>query len=182
MAVFKFFRDHNVEISKEDLEKISTVFNKMKLSVREVKRCVERIITLMKSSDNKNLELYAYVACRYDKDFDKIADMKHINDYDHEEGQLFSKRMKLFENFCENCRGIPSNKKIGNACINIARKFCITKYIETDFRVFDYSTLQNNIRDYYQVICKDSGNAKKLAEIFLSDLFEEIDKALENTK
>ena len=58
----------------------------------------------MKFSNNKNLELYAYIARRYDKDFDKIADMKRINDYD-EESQLFSERKEQFEKFRENCVG-----------------------------------------------------------------------------
>ncbi len=176
MAVLKFFQDNNVEISKEDLEKISTVFNKMKLSVREVKRCVERIISLIKFSNNKNLELYAYIACRYDKDFDKIADMKYINDY--EEGRFFSERSKQFEKFEENCVRLQSNGNIWESCVKICNEFCITKYIKMGF----YSTLQNNIRDYYQVMCKDSGNAKKLAEIFLSDLFAKINNVLKSTK
>ena len=179
MAVLKFFQDNNVEVSKEDLKNISTVFNRMKLSVREVKRCVERTISLTKSLSNRDdLELYAYIACRYDKDFDKIADMKYINDYDNEEGQLFSDRCKQFEDFCGNCIYSQSNKNIRNSRVNICREFCITKYINVGF----YRMLRNNIRDYYQIICKDSGNAKKLAEIFLSELFEKINNALKSTK
>ena len=77
----------------------------MQLSVRELKKCIERIISLIKFSNNKNLELYAYATCRYGKDFDKITNMKCINDYDDEESQLFSERKEQFGKFRENCVG-----------------------------------------------------------------------------
>lgn len=182
MVVSKFFKDNDREVSKKDLQKISDIFRRMKLSVREVKRCVERIISLMKSPSGKdNLELCANVACRYDENFDKIKDMKYINDYDNEGNQAFSERSKQFENLLGNCMYSPRNNNIRNVCVEICREFGITKCIETGVGMF-YSALQNDIRTYYQIICKDSGNAKKLSEIFLSDLFEKINSVLKNAE
>lgn len=182
MAVLKFFQDNNVEVSKENLEKISTVFNRMKLSVREVKRCVERTISLTKSLSNRDdLELYAYIACRYDKDFEKITTMEYIYDHYDEKEQLFAARKDSWSIFLSTCKYDSSNEKIWRGCAKIAQEFCIIKYVDVRFGV-PYNTLQNNIRKYYQIICKDSGNAKKLAELFLSDLFEKISAVLKNTK
>lgn len=197
-VVSKFFQDN--EVSKIDLERISIVFNGMKLSVREVKRCVERTISLMKSSYIGFLELYAYIACRYDKDFEKIPPIEDVYDpYDEKERlekaeiyynlniynpcdekeQLFSKIVDLWNSFLSKCKYGSKNEKIRDNCIKIAHEFCIIRYVNDGI---GYKGLQDDIRDYYKIICKDSGNAKKLAEFFLSDLFEKISATLENTQ
>lgn len=79
--------------------------------------------------------------------------------------KVLSKRDKLFRRLC--------NIPIHNACVEICPEFCITHYVGYG----SYDILQNNIRDYYQVICEDPGNAKKLAEVFLSEFFGKINNA-----
>lgn len=176
-VVSKFFQDN--EVSGRDLERISIVFNGMKLSVREVKRCVERTISLMKSSDIGFLELYAYIACRYDKDFEKIPPIEDVYDPYDEKEQLLSERRNSWNSFLSKCKYGSKNEKIRDNCIKIAHEFCIIRYVNYGI---GYKGLQDDIRDYYKIICKDSGNAKKLADFFLSDLFEKISAALENTQ
>lgn len=103
--------------------------------------------------------------------------MKYINDYGDEENRSFAERMELFKKFSENCRFPITSKKISVVCNKIRDEFYIKKCIDD---IGDYQSLRNSIRGYYQVICKDSGNAKKLAEIFLSDLFEKINSVSQN--
>ena len=182
VAISKFFQDSSRKVDKEYLNEVSSVFSRMRLSLREVKRYVERIISLMESSSaGRNLKLYAYIACRCDKDFDKVANMKYIDDYDLKEELLFKKRYEQWEEFLNNYhyRERQSNENIRYAYVEIDNEFYIERYI-IDY--ISYDILQNDIRSYYQVICKDSGNAKKLAEVFLSDLFEKINDTLTNTK
>lgn len=158
--VSEFFQNNNCDISKEDLEEISVMFSGKKLSSRKTKICTERIISLINGiHDEKDLKLYSYIACRYDNDFEKITEMNCIDDDGSEANQLFSQRESRLERL-----------KDGNN-LEIAREFYITKYVYRGF----YKNLRDGIRKCYQIICKDLGNAKKLTEIFLSDLFEKID-------
>lgn len=180
MAVLLFIKEYGHEISKKDLINISSIFEKKKLSIREIKKRVKRVMELDKSFPlRRNLELFAYISCRYDEDLNKIKDIKYIHDHYYKTQQIDYKRIVLFRNFLNRYKELQKDRKKWSNYEHIVKSFCITKYVD-EAENASYGDLIDHVREYYSQICRDQGNARKLTEIFLEDLFNEIEKVLKD--
>ncbi len=189
IAVGNCFSENNCSMKKNQINSLSAVFYSNKLSIREVRRCIERIISLLKSRIvDYDLILYSYVCCRYDRDFTNIEATNYLQGNNKKERRIFSKRnekFKLFLNILQNkaqsnqgsSPQTTTNQNLYESVLNISKKYHIENYLSSKPDM-SFSLLRRDLCRYYKIICKDSGNARKLADIFLSDLYKEIEKIL----
>lgn len=145
----------------------------MRLSLRETKICMMRVVDIIsKTGDENNIEFYSYISCRYDRDFEKI---ENKSPYDQSnENEIYAQRYEFFSRVASVVRRhlnlYPSD--IGGRAIetikNITGKYHVWGYMKDTH----YKYLHDDVYYCYEVLCNnDPGNAKKLTEFFLSDLF-----------
>ena len=157
------FKENNYCVEEPRIHEIATVFMEKNFTLRETISCIGRIMSLIKEYDLSDLLLYTHVSTRYCEYLNKMTDTKSQCEFNVE---------KLEEKWTIMCNYPMANIK------NI--RTIITK----EFGVKDYSKylritkLQEDIINYYQILCKDSGNARKFAEFFIEELLKRIDSLL----
>lgn len=175
------FQKSQIEVTETQLKNVADVFSEMRLSLRKTKICLRRVIDLVfKFGDKDNIEFYSYVSYRYDNDLEKIDNKPLRNQYD--EDDVYGKRCKLFAEFISavgqcTVTDVLTRYRYGNVGES-ARKVLrdiMHKYHIVGYATEDYPILLKDIRSCYGLICFDQGNAEKLAEFFLSNLFDDIE-------
>lgn len=132
-------------------------------TLRKTISCIDRIMSLIKEYDLSDLLLYTHVSTRYCEYLNKMTDTKSQCEFNVEQ---------LEEKWTIMCNYSTANIK--NIRTIITKEFGVKGYS----KYLRITKLQEDIINYYQILCKDSGNARKFAEFFIEELLKKIDSLL----
>lgn len=92
-VIREYFQKNKIRNSL--LRSVASVFSEMRLSLREAKICAMRVADIISKTGNENnIELYSYISCRYDRNFEKIENKSPYDQSD--ENEIYVKRSDFF--------------------------------------------------------------------------------------